>query len=234
MKIITIIFFILSSWHLLNFLFSRSLKSENKKYIYFFCLGWARDNPGPTFSSAGPGPAWRSMGCQARQALLPLLGPRPLPGQGQWPGLWPLPGQGLWPVPGQGLWPLPGQGLWPVPFGRACGRPFGPCLGAVALAWVRPSAGPAAPAWAGPAGPLGFQETLAHTRVSETLVCRTAKTQGRVWRLGLWRRLGVCGGMRRRRRQRRRRRRRRHKKKNIFRKFKLQNFLCPLMAYIIF
>ena len=23
-------------------------------------------------------------------------------------------------------------------------------------------------------------------------------------------------------------------KKNIFRKFKLQNFLCPLMAYIIF
>jgi len=119
MKIITIIFFILSSWHLLNFLFSRSLKSENKKSIFFFCLGWARDNPGPTFSSAGPGPAWRSMGCQARQALLPLHGPRPLPEQGQWPGLWPLPGQGLWPVPGQGLWPA----LWPLPRGR------GPCLG---------------------------------------------------------------------------------------------------------
>ena len=158
MKIITIIFFILSSWHLLNFLFSRSLKSENKKYFFFY-LGWARDNPGPTFSSAGPGPAWRSMGCQARQALLPLLGPRPLPGQGQWPGLWPLPGQGLWPglwplpgqglwpVPGQGLWPLPGQGLWPVPgqglwpalwplprgrgpcLGKAIGRACGSCLG---------------------------------------------------------------------------------------------------------
>jgi len=142
MKIITIIFFILSSWHLLNFLFSRSLKSENKKNIFFY-LGWARDNPGPTFSSAGPGPAWRSMGCQARQALLPLLGPRPLPGQGQWPGLWPLPGQGLWPglwpLPGQGLWPVPGQGLrpalWPLPRGRgpclgkASGRACGSCLG---------------------------------------------------------------------------------------------------------
>ena len=133
MKIITIIFFILSSWHLLNFLFSRSLKSENKKiYIFFFCLGWARDNPGPTFSSAGPGPAWRSMGCQARQALLTLHGPRPLPGQGQRPGLWPLPRQGLRPGP----WPARvsenparlARGRGPY-LGKASGRACGPCLG---------------------------------------------------------------------------------------------------------
>jgi len=91
---------------------------------------------------------------------------------------------------GRACGPCLGKACGPC-LGRACGRPFGPCLGAAALAWARPSAGPAAPAWAGPAGPLGFQETLAHTRVSETLVCRTAKTQGRVWRLGLWRRLGV-------------------------------------------
>ena len=99
---------------------------------------------------------------------------------------------------------------------------------AATLAWARPAAGPVAPACAGPAGPLGFQKTLAHARVSETLVCRAAKTQGRGWRLGMWRRLGLM-------------RRRATEtaaaaalKINISGNFKLQNFLCPLMAYIIF
>ena len=67
MKIITIIFFILSSWHLLNFLFSRSLKSENKKiYIFFFLFG------------LGPGQSWAHL-------LLgwarPCLAQHGLPGQ---------------------------------------------------------------------------------------------------------------------------------------------------------
>ena len=66
MKIITIIFFILSSWHLLNFLFSRSLKSENKKNIYLFLFG------------LGPGQSWAHL-------LLgwarPCLAQHGLPGQ---------------------------------------------------------------------------------------------------------------------------------------------------------
>ena len=100
MKIITIIFFILSSWHLLNFLFSRSLKSENDFVeIFFFILGRAPGHSWAHLSSAGPRLAWRSMGCQAKQPLRAQLG-------------------------------------------------RGPCL-------ATPAPGHAAPAWAGPAGPLG-------------------------------------------------------------------------------
>ena len=225
MKIITIIFFILSSWHLLNFLFSRSLKSENKiKKIYIFFV-WAGPGtilgpPSPRLGQALPGAAWAA---RPGRPCSHCLGRGPCLGKASGRACGPCLGKAC----GRACGPCLGKACGPC-LGRACGRPFGPCLGAVALAWARPSAGPAAPAWAGPAGPLGFQETLAHTRVSETLVCRTAKTQGRVWRLGLWQRLGLV------RRLATATAAAAAHKKNFSGNFKLQNFLCPLMAYIIF
>ena len=126
MKIITIIFFILSSWHLLNFLFSRSLKSENKKNIYiyiFFLFG------------LGPGQSWAHL-------LLgwarPCLAQHGLPGQA---GLAPI----AWAA--ALAWARPVAG----PVALAWARPV---AGPVALAWARPvarawagpAAGPLAPA----------------------------------------------------------------------------------------
>ena len=121
MKIITIIFFILSSWHLLNFLFSRSLKGENKKYFFLFGLG--------------PGQSWAHL-------LLgwarPCLAQHGLPGQA---GLAPIAWAAAlaWARPVAGPLAL----AWARPVAPAWARPV---AGPVAPAWARPAAGPMAPA----------------------------------------------------------------------------------------